>query len=205
MRIRLTPQDTSFYDMFIEAADNLLEATEAFAELVPLGPQRHAIAARIRELEHAGDEITHSLIRRLNATFVPPLDRNDVYRLTGRLDDVLDFVEEAADLLVLYNVSDLPPDLVNLSELLTEAARLTADGMRRLPARRSLEEYWIAVGEVEKRADQAFRRFLSRLFASGADPLTVMKLKQVGEALEAAADAFEHVADTVETVAVKES
>jgi uncharacterized protein Yka (UPF0111/DUF47 family) len=143
VRVRLTPQDPVFYELFVTAGENLLEAVETFGELIAPGADRRAVAARIRELEHTGDEITHALIRRLNATFVPPLDRDDIYRLAGGLDDVLDFVEEAADLILLYSVDELPEQLVELARLLGEAGVQTLRGMRRLASRKGLEEYWI--------------------------------------------------------------
>lgn len=193
-----------FYEMFVAAADNVAEAAEEFVELIPPAADRRAVAARIRELEHLGDELTHSLIRRLNATFVPPFDSTDVYRLAGCLDDALDFVEEASDRLVLYCVDELPEELIELAQVLVQAGRVTSAGMRGLERRRGLEEYWITMGELEKRADLAYRRFISGLFSSERDALTVMRLKAVGEAMESAADAFEHIANTVETIAVKE-
>lgn len=204
MRVRLTPQDPVFYELFAAAAENLEEATATFAELLPSGADHRAVAGRIRELEHTGDEITHSVIRRLNSTLVPPFDRDDVYRLVGCLDDVLDFVEEAADLILLYGVESLPEQLQEMIRLLAEAGQLTARGLARLRSRRGLEEYWIGLAELEKRADLAYRQFISLLFSSGRDALTVMKLKEVGAAMESAADAFGHVANTVETIAVKE-
>ncbi|MHB2021892.1 MAG: DUF47 domain-containing protein [Mycobacteriales bacterium] len=202
--MRLTPVDSVFYEMFVAAADNVAEATEAFLDLVPTSGDRRAVAGRIRELEHLGDELTHSLIRRLNATFLPPFDATDVYRLAGCIDDALDFVEEAADRLLLYSVAELPDELAELALVLVRAGQVTAAGLRGLQRRRGLEEYWITMGELEKRADLAYRRFIAGLFSSDRDALTVMRLKAVGEAMESAADAFEHIANTVETIAVKE-
>lgn len=202
--MRLTPDDPVFFEMFVAAADNVAEAVESFAELPPIGEERRAWAAKIRELEHVGDEITHSLIRRLNATFALPLDATDIYRLADCIDDALDFVEEAADRMLLYAVDELPQELTTLAGVLVEAGQVTAAGLRGLQRRQRLEEYWITMGELEERADLAYRRFISGLFSSGRDVLTILRLKEVGEAMEAAADAFEHIADTVETIAVKE-
>jgi predicted phosphate transport protein (TIGR00153 family) len=141
----------------------------------------------------------------MNSTFVTPIDREDIYRLASRLDDVMDFFEAAGDLIVLYELETLPPEMQELSDLLVRAAELTAAAMPRLRSLRNLSDYWIEVNRIENEADKLHRRFVARLFNGDVDALTVLKLKEVAEELEAAADAFENVADTVETIAVKES
>lgn len=205
VRLRLTPRDTSFYDDFTASADNLLIATDLLAQLVAPDGDRAAIAGRIRDAEHAGDEITHRILRRLNATFVTPFEREDIYRLASRLDDVVDFIEAAADLVVLYRLGELPTEITTIVEVLCRAARSTGEAMRRLRSLKDLAEYWIEVNELENEADQIHRRLVARLFSGDYEALDVLKLKEVVEELEAAADAFEHVADTVQTIVVKES
>ena len=117
----------------------------------------------------------------------------------------MDFVEAASDLVVLYDLDDLPSELTAITEVLQQAAVTTAEGLRRLQSLHNLEDYWIGINELENRADQLYRRFLAKLFSGTYDALMVLKLKEVVDQLEAAADAFENVADTVETIAVKES
>ena len=205
VRLRLAPRDTSFYDMFSSAADNLVVAAGFLYELVGDGVDRGTLATKIRDAEHTGDDITHRILRQLNSTFVTPFDREDIYRLAIRLDDVLDFIEAAADLVVLYELDQLPSEVMTIVEVLGRAARSTADALPRLRAMKDLAEYWIEVNELENEADQIHRRLVARLFSGSYDALTVLKLKEVAEQLEAAADAFEHVADTVQTIVVKES
>jgi predicted phosphate transport protein (TIGR00153 family) len=206
MRLRLTPQSNVFYDLFTASANNLLEGAQTLHALVT-GPRkdRDALSKQLREEEHRGDDRTHSILREVNSTFVTPLDREDIYRLASRLDDVMDFFEAAGDLIVLYDLEALPPELSQLSELLVRAAELTAQAMPRLKSLKNLSDYWIEVNRLENDADKIHRRFVARLFSGETDALTVLKLKEVAEQLEAAADAFENVADTVETIAVKES
>jgi len=117
----------------------------------------------------------------------------------------MDYMEEAADLIVLYKIKELPKDVVRQVEVLERAAELTAEAMPRLRSMKDLSEFWIELNRLENQADQVYRRLLARLFNGEYDALTVMKLKEVVDQLEAAADAFEHVANTVETIAVKES
>lgn len=206
MRLRLTPQTTTFYDYFSANADNIVEGARLLGELFDdAAGDRAVIAAKVRDIEHAGDEVTHQILRQLNSTFVTPFDREDIYRLASNLDDVLDLMEAAADLVVLYGLEDLPRETLNLVHVLQRAAAVTAAAMPRLRSMKNLEEYWIEVNELENEADSIYRRLVARLFSGEYDALTVMKLKEVIDQLEGAADAFEHVADAVETIAVKES
>jgi hypothetical protein len=117
----------------------------------------------------------------------------------------MDFFEAAGDLIVLYDLETLPQEMHQLAEILVRAAELTASAMPRLKSLKNLSDYWIEINRLENEADKLYRRFVARLFGGDFDALTVLKLKEVAEQLEAAADAFENVADTVETIAVKES
>ncbi|MBA2769706.1 MAG: DUF47 domain-containing protein [Sporichthyaceae bacterium] len=206
MRIRLTPRQNSFYPMFATSGQNLVTGAALLKDLLGADPaERKAIAERMRAAEHAGDEATHAIMRKLNETFVTPFDREDIYRLASSLDDVMDAMEAAVDLVVLYQIGDLPPEIADQVDVLERAAELTADAMPRLRSMKDLSEFWIELNRLENQADQVYRRLLAKLFGGDYDALTVLKLKEVVDQLEAAADAFEHVANTVETIAVKES
>ncbi|MFN2539504.1 MAG: DUF47 domain-containing protein [Mycobacteriales bacterium] len=205
MRLRLTPRDTSFYDHFTAAATNLVKGADLLAEMFAPGADRPVLAKRLRDVEHDSDEVTHTIMRQLNSTFVTPFDREDIYRLANRLDDVMDFMEAAADLVVLYELAELPPENIRVVEVLQRATTMTAAAMPRLKDMKNLEEYWIEVNRLENEADQIYRRTVARLFNGEYDALTALKLKDVADELEAAADALEDVADAVETIAVKES
>jgi predicted phosphate transport protein (TIGR00153 family) len=206
VRLRLTPREAIFYDLFSQAADNLVDGSKLLLELLHADKAKRAdVSARIRDAEHRGDEVTHQILREVNSTFVTPFDREDIYRLASRLDDVMDFIEAASDLVVLYELDELPSEVLRLAELLEHAAQITSQAMPRLRSLKNLSDYWIEVNRLENDADKLYRRFVARLFGGEYDALTVLKLKEVAEELEAAADAFENIADTVETIAVKES
>ena len=205
MRFRLTPREDSYYDMFADAANNLVTAARLLVEMLSDGADREDIAEKMRACEHAGDESTHAIMRRLNETFITPFDREDIYRLASTLDDAMDFMEAAADLVVLYRLDTLPKEIVRQVEVLERAAELTAEAMPRLRSMKDLSEYWIEINRLENQADQIYRRLLAKLFGGEYEALTVLKLKEVIDQLEFAADAFEHVANTVEAIAVKES
>src|SRR5947208_5914989 len=206
MRLRLTPQENVFYELFSAAANNLLDGAHTLHALIT-GPieDRQRLNDELRDQEHRGDDKTHSILREVNSTFGTPLDREDIYRLASRLDDVMDFFEAAGDLIVLYQLETLPREVQEMADILVRAAELTSLAMPRLKSLKNLSDYWIEINRLENDADKLHRRFVAKLFSGDYDALTVMKLKEVAEELEAAADAFENVADTVETIAVKES
>ena len=159
----------------------------------------------MREAEHAADETTHAIVRRVNSTFVTPFDREDIYTLAVGLDDVMDMMDEAVDLILLYEVRELPPELSEQVEVIQRCAELTADAMPRLQSMKALDEYWIEINRLENVGDKNHRRTLANLFSGEFKALEVLKLKDIVESLEGAIDAFEKVANTVEQIAVKES
>ena len=205
MPFRLTPRDRTFYDMFAEAGRNVATAVRVLSGLTEHGADREAIATQLRDVEHAGDSVTHRIMRQLNTSFVTPFDREDIYRLASALDDVVDAVEGAADFVVLAGVGTLPPLMHDQIRLLERSADETAEAMSRLRTLQDLEPYWIEVNRLENEADRVYRKLLSRLFSGDYDALTMVKLREVADGFEEAADALEHVAHAVESIAVKES
>jgi predicted phosphate transport protein (TIGR00153 family) len=203
--LRFRPADTTFYDLFAQLAQHLVTGAGLLAEMLGDGNDREGIAQRMRDAEHAADESTHDIIRRVNQTFVTPFDREDIYSLASGLDDIMDFMEEAVDLVLLYEVEHLPSELANQVEVIQRCAELTCDAMPRLRTMKDLEEYWIEINRLENAGDKSYRRILAKLFSGKYEALEVLKLKDVVDSLEAAIDAFESVANTVEQIAVKES
>jgi predicted phosphate transport protein (TIGR00153 family) len=191
--------------MFTASAENLVVATEALGTFVREPGQREALAGRLRDLEHTGDQAAHAIFRQVNSSFVTPFDREDIYSLASDLDDVMDHMEAAADLVVLTGLGELPAEMTQQVELLQLCARATAEAMPRLQAFKGLDDYWIEVNRLENEADRLYRRLVSRLFSGQFEALEVLKLKEVADELEEAADAFEHVANVIETITVKES
>jgi predicted phosphate transport protein (TIGR00153 family) len=206
MGLHLKPRDNTFYDLLTAAADNLVVGVGLLTELLGAPPdQRAAVADRMRAAEHDGDDATHAIIEHLDRSFVTPFDRDDIYRLAVRIDDVMDYMEAAVDLSVLYGIDTFPDGVDQQVELLSDAARLTARAMPKLRDLDGLVSFWVEVNEVENAADRVYRQLLATLFSGAYDPLTVMKLKEIVDQLEAAADSFEHVADVVHSIAVKET
>ena len=168
------------------------------------GSAKQDVAKRMRAAEHDADETTHGIVRRVNTTFITPFDREDIYALASGLDDVMDEMDEAVDLILLYEVETLPAALSQQVEVLARCAELTAAAMPNLRSMQSLDEYWIEVNRLENTGDRNHRQILAHLFSGEYKTMEVLKLKDIVEALESAIDAFEKVANIVEQIAVKE-
>jgi predicted phosphate transport protein (TIGR00153 family) len=208
VRFRLRPGDDSFYEFFSRAARNLVLGTDLLSELALPGVDVQSVSERLVEVEHDSDAITHELYKKINSSFITPFDREDIYRLGSLLDDVMDHLEAVGSLLYLYGLTKLPTlprEIHEIVKVLDQQARLTADAMPRLKTMKDLEPYWVECNRLENEGDSAYRMALVRLFSGEYDALTVLKMKEVVDELEAACDAFEHVANTVETIVVKES
>ena len=205
MALRFKPVDTAFYNLLTSSAAQLVDGAALLAEMLGDGNDRKDIAKRMRDAEHHADETTHEIVRRVNSTFVTPFDREDIYALASGLDDVMDFMEEAVDLTLLYEVENLPAELADQVEVIQRCAELTAESMPRLQSMKDLEEYWIEINRLENAGDKSYRRILAKLFSGSYDALEVLKLKDIVDSLEHAIDAFEKVANIVEQIHVKES
>jgi uncharacterized protein len=208
VRFKLRPSDGSFYEFFNLAANNLVRGTELLSELALPAADVQSIAERLEDVEHDSDKITHEVYNKINSTFITPFDREDIYRLASTLDDVMDHMEAAGNLVYLYGLTKLPAlprEMHEIVQVLDQQARVTAAAMPRLRTMKDLKEYWVEVNRLENDGDKAYRMLLVRLFSGEYDALQVLKMKEVADELEKACDAFEHVANTIEQIAVKES
>ena len=134
MRLRLTPREDSYFDLFTAQAQHLVTGANLLAEMLGADrPARKEIGKRFAEAERTADEATHTIMQRLNQTFVTPFDRDDIYLLASRLDDCMDFMEEAADLVVLYKVETLPPRVADMVQVPTPIAMVMAVNTAAVP------------------------------------------------------------------------
>jgi uncharacterized protein len=201
-------RDREFFPLFTRSARNLVTGTDLLAELALPGADAQSVSERLVELEHDSDQVTHEIYNKINANSRAPFDREDIYRLGSNLDDVMDHLEAVGTLVYLYGLTALPAlprEIHEQIDVLNQQAALTAEAMPRLETLRELRDYWIECNRLENEGDRAYRMLLVRLFSGEYDALTVLKMKEVADELEAACDAFEHVANTVETIAVKRS
>ncbi len=212
MRFKITPRDATFFDLFADLAGHLVTGANLLAQLIGSEPaDRGPLADQLKDCEHMADDATHSILRRVNQTFVTPFDRDDIYDLASALDDCMDFMEAGGEIVVLYGVDELPAAVTDQVTTLQRAAELTADAMPKLRTMAGLEDYWIEVNRLENEADKSYRTLLADLFRnpryqeSPAGVVELMRLRSVIDTLEQAADSFENVANTVETIILKES
>lgn len=206
--MRFSKHDTgdAFFELLTEEADFLVSAAELLAKIHGANATRRAtLRDELHDLEEACDQVTHKVAERLNQTFVTPFDRDDLSYISGRLDDCMDYMDEAGDLIVLYDVGELPPGIGEQLNVIQRCADLTAQAVPRLKTLGGLRDYWVEINRLENDGDQAYRRTLSELFKSGRDALEVVKLKDIVEALEKAVDSFEGLANGIEVIAIKES
>lgn len=205
MGLRLRPVEGEFYQLFGEFGPHLTKGTALLADMLDPASDREAIAESMRNLEHDADETTHAIVRKVNSSFVTPFDREDIYSLATGLDDIMDAMDEAVDLVLLYDVGELPQGVSELVDILRDCATATHEALPRLRNMSMLNDFWVEINRLENKGDRVYRRILARLFDGSFDALEVIKLKDIVMALEEAIDSFEEVAMTVEQLAVKES
>ena len=209
MRFPFLPNGGSFFDLFEAAGNNLAEAARLLLDLVEDFVDPEMKAKRLTDCEHEGDRLTHAVYSRLNATFVTPFDREDIYVLAGRLDDVVDSIEAAADMLVLHRVVEPIGAVVQQARLLDRAARETAAALVHLRhvEREPLQSYWLKLNELEDEGDRIYRHALADLYAYSDedDRLArhVLTWKDIVQELEQAMDGLEDVADAVSSIVLK--
>ena len=203
MRLRLIPRDERFYDLFVEDAANVLGGARLLEAMLRTYDQPEARAAEIRATEHRGDEISHEIGHRLEATFVTPFDREDIYALISALDDVLDFIEEAADTFVLYRIDAPTATAVEQAAIIVKQAEILHEALTHLQGFKDLDRYWIEVHRLENEGDQIVRAAIAGLFNEEHDPVHVLKWKDVYGLLEATIDKAEDAANIIERITIK--
>src|SRR5712691_8077529 len=203
MALRLTPQKREFFGLFSQASANARDISRVLVELLEDWPASREKLRDIRELEHEGDRLTHEVINLLNRTFVTPFDRDDMYRLASVIDDVCDYVDEAADNIDAYEVRDVPLKAMQQAEVIYRAASRLHEAVELLEGFKDSKRQLVALRELEDEGDRLSREAIADLFHSGADPLTIIRWKDIHEQLEEAVDACENAADVLEAILVK--
>src|SRR5918995_4698338 len=152
-RFSLVPKDREFFDLFSEAGNNIRHVGELLDDLMTRWPDEEGLRREILICEQNGDRITHDIIHRLNATSVTPLDREDIYALASALDDVVDYIEEAADFMGLYNIEAPMEQAQQLAGVLDDACRNVAQALNRLRGFQELNHYFVEVNRLENEGD----------------------------------------------------
>jgi uncharacterized protein len=199
------PRDRVYFELFEEAGQNVLQASDLLDRLLSNYPDSKDLARDILVCEHEGDRITHDIIDRLNHTFVTPIDREDILALASALDDIVDFTEEVADYLGLYKIEAPMDQAIRLARVLKDSCRQIAEAVPRLRGFRDISHYTVEINRLENEGDRITREAVASLFDGGIDPMVVIRWKDLFERLEAAIDAAEHVANILEGIVIKNS
>jgi hypothetical protein len=203
-RLSLIPQKREFFELYNRAAENIVAIAEKLIELLDRFPDgADELAAQVKELEHEGDRITHELVDLLNRTFVTPFDRDDMYRLAGALDDICDHVDEAAGRIVSYGVVEIRLQAREQAQVIRRSVGKLADAVALLEGFQDSRGHLAELRELEDVGDRILHDSVSSLFMARADPLEVIRWKDIHESLEEAVDECGYAANVLEAIVVK--
>jgi uncharacterized protein len=201
---KLFKKDEKFFKIFGQMTVHILEAAELLGNMLrnPAADQS-LLASKIKDLEHKGDELTHSVIDELNKTFITPIDREDIHDLSTALDDVLDLIDGIATRLVLFRITEPIRDMPEMCAVLLSQAMELGAAVSNLQDNDHVVERCIEINRLENDADRLFQSSIAALFDEVKDPIEVIKRKEIIETLEAATDKAEDVANVLESIIVK--
>jgi uncharacterized protein len=199
----LVPRDRVFFDLFNRAGQNTLRAARLLQEMVENWPESADLSREILLAEQEGDRITHEIVQRVNSTFVTPIDREDIYGLATRLDDIVDHIDESADFMVIYRIEAAMDQALAMAAVLVKSCEQLAQLLEHLRGFKGLERYWIQIHQLENDGDRLFRDALGSLFVNGIDPMMVIRWRDIFLRLERAVDATEAAAHIVEGIVIK--
>jgi len=206
--MRFLPKDESFFDHFEKQGKKTVEGVHALLAMVTTPGDLVAQAKTVSDLEHECDQITHAVVAQLHKTFITPLDRNDIYRLITKMDDVMDYVEAAAERIALYELTEMTKEVAPLCRAILSSAEAVLEavsGFRDLKRAHVILEKCVEINRLENEADGLLRSALARLFREEKNPITIMKWKEIYELLETATDRCEDVANIIEGVVLENS
>ena len=203
----IIPQEHHFFDLLNKQADIVLKSAQAMTEL--LKDPEHIVerSLNLHKIENDGDAMVHQIMDLLNKTFVTPIDHDDISKLSSKMDDVIDYIDAAATRIRLYEITQFPPQMIQVTDILMKQAQVVHAGVHMLEKRKNrthLLERCVEVNRLENIADEITHAALAGLFKLD-DIKMIMKLKEVYEHLEAATDRCEDVADIVKDVVIKNS
>jgi predicted phosphate transport protein (TIGR00153 family) len=200
---KIIPREEKFFDMFNAMASNAHEGSKLLRKMMEKDADFADIAESIKALEHKGDRMTHDLITKLNKTFIVPIDREDIYALSSKIDDVLDLIESIARRLILFKIRQANKPATQLSQILTRSTAEIVTAIAQLNNGMKVMEHCIEINRLEDEGDHVYHEALGELFETETDPINLIKWKELYETLEASLDKCEDVANVIETIVVK--
>ena len=203
MKLSLVPQEREYFRLFSEFAATLDQAAQLLASLMSDFSTLKSTARQMVELEHVGDKIVHDIVKRLNKTFITPLDREDIYDLAATLDEVLDSIEAAVDMMLLYRIEAPAQHAVEQSAVIAKQTAVLRLAIDSLEKRKGLNDHWIEVNRLENDGDRLYRDAVAELFDGDMKCTDIIKWKDIYSTLEHAIDDCEHVANIIESIVLK--
>ncbi|MBI2206673.1 MAG: DUF47 domain-containing protein [Candidatus Rokubacteria bacterium] len=200
----LIPREVRFFDLFERQSEYIIQAAGLLHEMAYNFSDARAKAHAIKEVEHQGDSVTHEVVKRLNTTFITPIDREDIHALATRLDDVLDYIEASAERLVVYRIKEPTSACRAMADVIvstTHAMDRTIRCLRTMDP--AFHEHAVEVNRLENNADTLLRDSLAALFDEQSDPIEVIKWKEIYETMEIVTDRCEDVANVIEGIILK--
>jgi len=201
--MRLIPRETKFFDMFTEMARNLIDGARLMKSLLENYTDVAAQVAKLKDIEHRGDDMMHTLLTKLNSTFITPFDREDIHRLASAIDDVLDLLNAAGDRMIVYHISAVPSDAAQLAGLILDQSVELERAVAGLEKQQHVLEHCVEINRLENEADRITRSAVGHLFDTEKDPIQLIKIKELFEVLELATDKAEDAANVLEAVVLK--
>ena len=202
-RFSLIPREQQFYADFAAMAEQLKVGARLLEQMFASEPPVADKAHEIKEVEHKCDFLTHEIIKRLNRTFVTPMDREDIHALARTLDDVMDAIDNAAALVPLYKVTSVRPGIRDMTRVISTSTDEIRKAMEALEKKTGVLECTVEINRLENEADRIHQRAVGQLFDEEKDPIAVMKWKEILDLLESATDRCEDVANLLENIVVK--
>lgn len=205
-RLPFLPREHKFYDLFEQSAGNIIKSSKALKEMLDKWQFVDSCIAEITELEHEGDSITHQILSLLHRTFVTPFDREDIALLAHTMDDVVDFIQSAADAMFIYKIKSPTPRAKELADVIMMAAAEMGKAVASLGHKKEYKqmlERCVEINRLENSADRIYRAAIGELFDSATDVAELIKWREIYEHMETATDRCEDVADVLEGVALK--
>jgi len=201
--VQLIPRDEKFYGLFKDQAENIHKAAKLLVAMFEDYQEVEKQVSEIKFLEHKGDQITHTLMKKLNLTFITPFDREDIHALGSALDDVLDLIDAAASRFITYKIKKVTPGARQLGKVILHGTEIIVNAVAQLNHPQNMLEYCEQLTLLEEEADRIKGECIARLFEDSTDPIEVIKWKEIYEVLEASTDKCEDVADVLESVVLK--
>lgn len=203
--MKLFPREINFFEIFDKTALNVTEAAHLLVDLLENFDDVENRIKKICDAEHEGDMLTHDIIKKLNKTFVTPIDREDLYALASRLDDVIDLIWSASERILMFRIKESTPEAVLMSKHLLLTTEFLHKAITKLKEKNyaHVQELCIEINRLENRIDTDFRNALGKLFDDSQDPIFIIKWKEIYENLETASDRCEDVANVLEAIVLK--